>query len=71
VIVVEHDEDVMREADYIIDIGPEAGYLGGDLVFSGDYKEMLKADTLTAKYLNGDLEIEVPAKRRKQKNTSQ
>ena len=67
VIVVEHDEDVMREADYIIDIGPEAGYLGGDLVFSGDYKEMMKSDTLTAKYLNGELEIEVPAKRRKTK----
>ena len=67
VIVVEHDEDVMHAADYIIDIGPEAGYLGGDLVFSGDYKEMLKADTLTAKYLNGELRIEVPAKRRNPK----
>ncbi len=64
VIVVEHDEDVMRAADYIIDIGPEAGYLGGDLVFAGDYKDLKKADTLTSKYLNHELNIEVPKKRR-------
>lgn len=67
VIVVEHDEDVMRAADYIIDIGPEAGYLGGELVFAGDYEELQDADTLTSKYLNGTLEIAVPAKRRKPK----
>lgn len=65
VIVVEHDEDVMRAADYIIDIGPEAGYLGGELVFSGDFNAMKKADTLTSKYLNGELEIPIPKKRRK------
>lgn len=67
VIVVEHDEDVMKAADYIIDIGPEAGYLGGELVFAGDYKELKNADTLTSKYLTGKLEIEVPKKRRKSK----
>ena len=67
VIVVEHDEDVMKAADYIIDIGPEAGYLGGELVFSGDYKEIKKANTLTSKYLTGELEIKVPTKRRKAK----
>lgn len=68
VIVVEHDEDVMKAADYIIDIGPEAGYLGGDLVFAGDYKEIVKADTLTSKYLTGEMEIKVPTKRRKPKD---
>lgn len=68
VIVVEHDEDVMRAADYIIDIGPEAGYLGGELVFSGNFSELKKADTLTSKYLNGELEIEVPKKRRDAKD---
>ncbi|MGV4414213.1 excinuclease ABC subunit UvrA [Chryseobacterium sp. T1] len=64
VIVVEHDEDVMHAADYIVDIGPEAGYLGGELVFAGDYDALKKSDSLTSKYLNGDLEIEVPKKRR-------
>lgn len=68
VIVVEHDEDVMRAADHIIDIGPEAGYLGGDLVFAGDFKALKDADTLTSKYLTNELEIEVPKKRRKAKN---
>lgn len=67
VIVVEHDEDVMRAADYIIDIGPEAGYLGGELVFAGDFEELKSSDSLTAEYLTGKLEIEVPAKRRKGK----
>lgn len=67
VIVVEHDEDVMRAADYIIDIGPEAGYLGGELVFAGNFKELKNADTLTSKYLTGTLEIKVPTKRRKAK----
>lgn len=55
VIVVEHDEDMMRQADYIIDIGPKAGRLGGHIVFSGTPAELLKSDTLTAKYLNGEL----------------
>ncbi|UFK97574.1 excinuclease ABC subunit UvrA [Kaistella faecalis] len=67
VIVVEHDEDVMRAADYIIDIGPEAGYLGGELVFAGDFKELEDSDSLTAKYLTGKLEIKVPEKRRNAK----
>ena len=67
VIVVEHDEDVMRAADYIIDIGPEAGYLGGELVFAGDFKELKDSDSLTAKYLTGKLEIKVPEKRRNAK----
>ena len=67
VIVVEHDEDVMRAADYIIDIGPEAGNLGGELVFSGDYNHLKNASTLTSDYLNGKLCIEVPNKRRKAK----
>ena len=64
VIVVEHDEDIMKAADYIIDIGPEAGTHGGEVVAAGTYKELLKADTLTGKYLSGRLAIEVPKKRR-------
>jgi len=68
VIVVEHDEDIMKAADMIIDIGPEAGSQGGELVAQGTFNEILKADTLTGKYLSGRLEIEVPKKRRKFKN---
>ena len=68
VIVVEHDEDIMKAADRIIDIGPEAGTFGGELVAEGTFTEMLKADSLTAKYLNGELEISVPKKRRKSNN---
>ena len=68
VIVVEHDEDVMKAADQIIDIGPEAGSLGGELVAQGTFDEILKTDTLTAKYLNGSLTIETPKIRRKFKN---
>ncbi len=68
VIVVEHDEDIMKQADMIIDIGPEAGTHGGQLVAQGTYDEILKSDSLTAKYLNGDLEIAVPKKRRKFKH---
>ena len=68
VIVVEHDEDIMKAADMIIDIGPEAGTFGGNLVAQGTYDEILKSESLTAKYLNGDLEISVPKKRRKFKN---
>lgn len=64
VIVVEHDEDIMKAADYIIDIGPEAGTHGGEVVAKGTYQELLKADTLTGKYLSGRLSIEIPAKRR-------
>ena len=67
VIVVEHDEDVMKAADYIIDIGPEAGYLGGELVFAGDFNELQNSNSLTAQYLTGKLEIKVPEKRRKAK----
>jgi excinuclease ABC subunit A len=65
VIVVEHDEDIMKQADSIIDIGPEAGTHGGNLVAQGTYEEILKSDSLTAKYLNGELEIKVPRIRRK------
>ena len=65
VIVVEHDEDIMKAADMIIDIGPEAGTFGGKLVAQGTFEEILKADSLTAKYLNGQLEIKTPRIRRK------
>lgn len=68
VIVVEHDEDIMKAADEIIDIGPEAGTFGGEVVAQGNYDEILKSDSLTAKYLNGEMEIEVPKKRRTSKN---
>ncbi|WP_313806394.1 excinuclease ABC subunit UvrA [Flavobacterium sp.] len=68
VIVVEHDEDIMKAADMIIDIGPEAGTFGGRLVAQGTYDEILKSDSLTAQYLNGKMEIKVPEKRRKFKN---
>lgn len=64
VIVVEHDEDIMKAADEIIDIGPEAGSFGGEVVASGTYKKILKSDSLTAHYLNGKMQIEVPQKRR-------
>jgi excinuclease ABC subunit A len=67
VIVVEHDEDIMKAADSIIDIGPEAGTFGGEVVAVGDFKAILASDTLTAKYLNGTLEIAVPKKRRTSK----
>lgn len=67
VVVVEHDEDIMKAADYLVDIGPNAGNLGGEVVFEGNFKDMLKAHTLTSDYLNGDKKIEVPAKRRKTK----
>ena len=64
VIVVEHDEDMMRHSDYIVDIGPKAGRKGGDVVFQGTIDDMLKTDTITAQYLNGHLRIELPQKRR-------
>ncbi|MBU3012428.1 excinuclease ABC subunit UvrA [Polaribacter vadi] len=71
VVVVEHDEDIMKEADYIIDIGPEAGTFGGNVVAEGTFKEILKSESLTAKYLNEELKIEVPKKRRTSKNNIQ
>jgi len=68
VIVVEHDEDIMKIADYIIDIGPEAGTYGGHVVAEGKFKDILKSDSLTAQYLNEQLKIEVPNTRRKTNN---
>jgi len=66
VIVVEHDEEIMRSADELIDIGPEAGSHGGELVFQGDHNHLLRnGKSLTAKYLNNELQIEVPFNRRK------
>ena len=65
VIVVEHDEDMMRVADWIIDIGPRAGRKGGEVVFEGTPAEMLKTQTITAQYLNGTRTIAVPKERRK------
>lgn len=67
VIVVEHDEDIMKAADEIIDIGPEAGTFGGEVVATGNYNKILKSNSLTAKYLNHTLLIEVPKKRRTSK----
>ena len=65
VIVVEHDEDIIRSADHIIDLGPGAGSQGGDVVASGNIKKILKSDSLTSGYLNGSLNIEIPESRRK------
>ena len=65
VIVVEHDQDMMLNADYIIDIGPRAGRKGGEVVFQGTPKEMLKTNSVTANYLNGSLSIPIPQERRK------
>ena len=65
VIVVEHDEDMMRHADYIVDIGPKAGRKGGEVVFQGTIDEMLQTETITAQYLNGKMKIDVPKERRK------
>ncbi len=65
VIVVEHDKDMMEAADYIVDIGPKAGRKGGNVVFQGSPKELLKTQTLTADYLNGIKQIEIPDIRRK------
>ena len=64
VIVVEHDKDMMLAADYVIDMGPKAGRLGGEVVFAGTPQEMLQTNTLTSQYLNGQQRIEIPAKRR-------
>lgn len=64
VIVVEHDKDMMLSADYVVDLGPRAGRLGGDIVFAGTPEEMLKTNTLTAQYLNGTRKIEYLSRRR-------
>ena len=65
VIVVEHDKDMMLAADYIVDMGPKAGRLGGEVVYAGTPADMLKTNTLTSQYLNGKMSIEIPAERRK------
>lgn len=64
IIVVEHDKDMMLEADYLIDIGPKAGRKGGYVVFAGTPEEMLKSDTLTARYIKGELSVPIPSTRR-------
>ncbi len=64
VIVVEHDKDMMLEADYVVDMGPRAGRLGGEVVFEGTPKQMMKTHTLTSQYLNGELGIDPPSVRR-------
>ncbi len=65
IIVVEHDAEMMQNADYLIEIGPGAGRKGGEVVFQGKYEEMLKQHTLTSKYLTGELKIDTPTQRRK------
>ena len=65
VIVVEHDKDMIERADHVIDIGPFAGKHGGEIISEGTPKELLKQNTLTAAYINGEKEIEIPKKRRK------
>ena len=68
-IVVEHDEDTMREADFIVDIGPKAGVNGGNVIFAGTPKDIVNCeDSITGKYLSGKLKIAVPEKRRKPKD---
>ena len=64
VVVVEHDKDIMLSADYVVDLGPKAGRLGGEVVFQGTPQQMIQTHTLTSQYLNGERVIEVPAKRR-------
>jgi excinuclease ABC subunit A len=64
VVVVEHDEQTIRESDYVIDLGPGAGVHGGEVVYAGELAGLLKSDTLTAQYLTGAVQIEVPARRR-------
>ncbi len=65
VIVVEHDKDMMLESDYIVDLGPRAGRLGGEVVFAGTPQKMLEADTMTSSFLNGKTTIDIPEQRRK------
>ena len=64
VVVVEHDKDMMLNADYIVDMGPKAGRMGGEVVYEGNPRTMLQTDTLTSSYLNGRMKIEIPAERR-------
>ena len=64
VLVVEHDKDMIEEADYVIDIGPKAGKYGGEIISKGTPKELLKENTITAQYLNGKMKLEIPKKRR-------
>lgn len=64
VIVVEHDQEMMENADYIVDVGPKAGRKGGEIVFQGTYADMMKQHTLTSQYLSGELSIEIPKQRR-------
>ena len=68
VVVVEHDEDIMKACDHIVDMGPEAGIFGGEVMYNGSSEDILKANTLTAKYLNEELEIPFSSKRRKPSN---
>jgi len=68
VVVVEHDEDVMRSADHMVDVGPQAGRLGGEIVFTGDFTELNSANTLTSNYLTGEEQIEIPSRRRSWNN---
>lgn len=68
VLVVEHDEDIMRQADYLIDIGPEAGTNGGQIVYQGSFEQMLNSNSLTANYLNKQKRIKIPEQRRKWNN---
>jgi len=68
VVIVEHDEDIMKQSDHIVDMGPEAGIYGGEVMYNGSAKDLLKSNTLTAQYLNGDLEIHYNPKRRKPSN---
>ena len=68
IIVVEHDKEIMEKSDHIIDVGPHAGKKGGEIIFEGNYKNMIESNTLTANYLNGTKKINVPIKRRKKNN---
>jgi excinuclease ABC subunit A len=68
VVVVEHDEDIMNASDYLVDMGPEAGHLGGEVVYAGEYENIVNHETLTAKYLHGKEEISIPPVRRKWNN---
>ena len=64
VLVVEHDKEMMEEADFVVDIGPEAGINGGEIMYAGNYAGMLKCNSLTSSYLNGEKKIDIPLKRR-------
>lgn len=68
VVVVEHDEDIMKASDHIVDMGPEAGIFGGEVMYNGSSADIMKAKTLTAKYLNEEMEIPFSSKRRKPSN---